>query len=172
MGIIAMNALAGAQDLSHTERLVLWALALNADDGPYRTFQSIATLAHNTGLSDRTVQRSIVGLERRGFLTCQRGTGRGHATVYTINTDRMTFKPRAVKGVTSCHPSPVDNPAERVTAGPVKGDRIGVKGDTSCHPTLTPNTDSKSAQVRDEQPKRRDVQTPLQALAAAKAMVR
>ena len=120
-------ALGMREGLSSAGKSVLIALASYADmQGS--CFPSVARLANDTRLSERGCQRAITELEAGQFISVDRKTGRGHASVYRLALDR---KEQTVKGdkvtpikalqmVSSRHPFP----SERVTPCRVKGDKV------------------------------------------------
>ena len=116
MSIKIMTAV-WAVDLPHSEKIVLLALADNANDEG-ACYPSVATLMQKCGMSDRSIQRSIVRLHELGHLTCHYRTGR--STVYTVHPrqavtpDRLS-PPTQRRGTpdtvsppppTLCHPTP------------------------------------------------------------------
>lgn len=54
--------------ISPKDKLVLLSLASHADDAKRQAWPSVATMAFQTGLSRRSVQRSLRNLERLGIL--------------------------------------------------------------------------------------------------------
>lgn len=55
---------------------------INTQDG--RAWPSHATLAETTGLNERTVTRGLKALVARGYLSLEKGNGRGRCNVYTF----------------------------------------------------------------------------------------
>jgi len=108
------------QDLSPTDKLVLIGIANHDGDGG--SWPSIATLAMYAGVSERTVQRSIVALETRRLIDVQTNAG---GTMHTRNDRRPNYytinRPR--HGVTSTTPRS-DNGVTPVTP----------RGDTAMSP--------------------------------------
>ena len=71
------------------EKLLAVKLADNAADNGCHIFPSVATLARQTGQSERTVQYQLKRMMQRGWLMLVRyaGGGRGHAREYRINPE-------------------------------------------------------------------------------------
>jgi hypothetical protein len=71
------------------EKLLAVKLADNAHDNGCHIFPSVATLARQTGQSERTVQYQLKRMMQRGWLMLVRyaGGGRGHAREYRINPE-------------------------------------------------------------------------------------
>lgn len=89
------------------EANVLAHLANHANDDGQSCYPSIARVARMCRISDRSVQRAIVELEKEGWLTVVRGTGKGNFSQYTLNVAKL----------------------QRVTSTPSKGDIDDTKGD-------------------------------------------
>ncbi len=87
-------ALGMREGLTSTTKAVLVALASYANSKG-SCFPSIQRIADDTRLSERSCQKAIPELEAGGFLTVNRNTGRGHASVYQLNLRRPID---AVKG--------------------------------------------------------------------------
>ncbi len=132
-------ALATREGLTATTKAVLVALAARADPKGC-CYPSIDRIADDTRLSARACQKAIPDLEAGGFLTVNRNTGRGHASVYMLNLKRPTDPIKGARRspisderrVQQVHPLPVErvhdvhplNPAtkaERVNVVRVKG---------------------------------------------------
>ncbi|OJH45172.1 helix-turn-helix domain-containing protein [Paracoccus sp. SM22M-07] len=73
-------------DLGPTPRLVMLALADHAD-GRGQCYPSVERICARTGLSDRAVQKNIKSLIDAGWLTIQKGGGRGRANAYLVNAN-------------------------------------------------------------------------------------
>jgi hypothetical protein len=65
---VAKRALLDSKDLRPTERLVLLAVALHADDAGRNAFPSVDTVADYANVSRRTVQRALARLVELGHL--------------------------------------------------------------------------------------------------------
>lgn len=68
---------------------VLVCLASHSNDDGQSCFPSIPRIAKMTRRSERTVQRAIVSLEEGGWLTVERGTGKGNPSQYAINVAKL-----------------------------------------------------------------------------------
>lgn len=99
---------------------------INTQDG--RAWPSHATLAEASGLNERTVTRGLKALVARGYLSLEKGSGRGSCNVYT-------FKPVDA----DVAPLPTDGPAP--VEAPEKGDKSyrepERKGDKSYRERVT-----------------------------------
>lgn len=111
---------------------VLVCLASHSNDDGKSCFPSIPRIAKMTRRSERTVQRAIVSLEESGWLTVERGTGKGNPSHYAINVAKLkgcqpvTLSKEDGEG---CQPRP-----QRVTPTTAKGDTVTPKGDTHDKP--------------------------------------
>lgn len=76
--------------LSSTARLVALTLSLHMNERGASCFPSVATLAKETGLSDRSVQKSIALLEADGWLEVKQG-GSPRGGRRAANTYRAAF---------------------------------------------------------------------------------
>lgn len=65
------------------ERYVYLALADNANEEGF-AWPSLPTIAEKTRLSESTVRRSVLGLEKGGWLTVFRGNGAGNKSQYRL----------------------------------------------------------------------------------------
>ena len=83
------SAAAWDADLEVTAKLVLLALADWANDDGL-CWPSVAALVARTGVSDRTVQRTLRGLAEDGYVVAEGVGGRGtsHPTRSTTRTTR------------------------------------------------------------------------------------
>lgn len=80
-------------EVPHAEQWVLLALADHADDSG-EGHPGIPYLAWKVGYSERSVQRALHELGRRGFLRATRGpSGRGHYDYYQITLSEAPSKP-------------------------------------------------------------------------------
>lgn len=106
-----------------TDRFVLVALANYASDEGV-AWPSVAILASDLALSTRQVQRALARLETDGTVAIERGTGRGHASIYTINLDALATGKKD------------DIATSRIRAGlsTQKGDISDEKGDITVSP--------------------------------------
>ncbi|GBD22997.1 hypothetical protein HRbin29_00647 [bacterium HR29] len=128
--LTALRAILDAPDLTANQRLVLVALLRFADERG-ECFPAVATLASRTGLSERTVQRTLRELEKLGLVAVEERRGRTRTSTYRLCLE-------AGKGVTV---TPFEGPkrcqgdGEKVSGATKKG----VSGDRKrCHSdTLT-----------------------------------
>lgn len=86
---IALQKLVWKLDIPPSEKLVLLRLADYASDKDQRAYPSVATLAEDTGLSERQVQRYLSSSVDAGFVTIEENPygGRGKTRTY-----RFTLK--------------------------------------------------------------------------------
>jgi hypothetical protein len=101
---IRLMSLVFESNIEPNDKLVLLAMADYAADNGTQIFPSIETLVHKTSLSERTVQRSLRDLEAQELIVvvANAGGGRGKATNYMINVDKLKGVSRApfeIKGV-------------------------------------------------------------------------
>jgi hypothetical protein len=108
---MSIKLLAQAWDvqLPHPEKLVLLALADNANDEGY-CWPSVPNVAHKCGLEDRSVRRMVARLARRGHVTVQQ-RHRRTADGRVLNTsNNYLVHPRA--------PAAPPDPGSGPTPGP------------------------------------------------------
>lgn len=117
-----MSAAWTAAVISHTAKIVLLALADNANDSGV-CWPSIPKIADRCSLDARTVFRAIATLEGGGHLTTQSRPGK--ATIYRVHPKQT---PDRVSGV----PPTQSNPRQAVTPTPVTESGVPL---TACHPT-------------------------------------
>lgn len=75
------GAIAGS-DLESTTRLVAWGLSLHMSERGDSCFPSVNTIARETALDPRTVQRHLRLLRDAGWLAIKAGGGRGKSNTY------------------------------------------------------------------------------------------
>jgi hypothetical protein len=80
---IKLMTLVWELDLSPGEKLVLLALADQANDEGRQCWPSVATIAHRSGQGERTVRRAFAELEKKGHLT--RDHRDGNSTQYHVH---------------------------------------------------------------------------------------
>jgi len=81
--LVAMRFIIRELEAPPLEKLLMLALLSHAD-GEGHCFPSVATLAAETGISRRTVQRLLRRLERAGLLRITPGQGRRHPSSYRL----------------------------------------------------------------------------------------
>lgn len=126
---------------SHTQKLVLLALADNANDQG-KCWPSVSTIARKCQLSRRSVFREIIRLEKAKLLRSESGGGRksNHYSL-TITGDNLspvttchrTHDRESPPPVTTCHPSG-DNRSPK----PSENHQVTIKGKEDT-PRLFPN---------------------------------
>ncbi len=133
------------------DRLVLLAIADSADHDGTNAFPAIETLMRKTGLSRRSVQRSIRNTEQRGELRIELNAGLGHRPDRRSNmfTVLMDGTPRSSsEAERGARLTPRDeNGAPNTTERGAKYDRTGRHTDalSVLDPSLEPSLDSKHA---------------------------
>lgn len=86
--------------LAPTQRHVALTLSMHMNERGGSCFPGIDTLAEETGLDARTVQRALRVLADSGWLSVERGGGRGRSNRYTaIVPQRVADDPRISAGV-------------------------------------------------------------------------
>ncbi|WP_425506165.1 helix-turn-helix domain-containing protein [Sphingomonas aerophila] len=109
------------RDLSATEKHVLLVLALRADIGTRRCTPSIATLAADTGLTERSVQRAMKSLKDAGHITRFERPGRG--LIYTVHpcsaASGLSETPRASEPRLTVTPD-IESPGHSVAEPPTQ----------------------------------------------------
>ena len=75
-------------DLQAPRKMVLLALADNANDEGTNCYPSVGTIVEKCSLSERTVQGHLQALEETGLI--QRKERSGRSTHYTLNVERIT----------------------------------------------------------------------------------
>src|SRR5690606_1792305 len=105
-------------------RLVLLAIADNADDAGSNAWPSVRTLAHKTRLDARTVQRVVRRLCEGGHLKVTPSAGRGGANLYQVVMHHQPAATNPPDPVDKAVDSPVDNhgdPRQAATPGKLPG---------------------------------------------------
>lgn len=139
-------------------KVVLLKLCDHAHDDGTNIYPSVARIAHETEVSERTVQRILAGFVETGLLSVidNESGGRGRTKNYTLCLNRLYELVMEIKGdsVTpfndGAHPglkgdsvTPFEEekgdsvtPFERVKGdkSSIKGDKSALKGDRACHP--------------------------------------
>lgn len=77
------------QGISRAERIVLMVICRFAADDTLRACPSMPTIAKQSRLSKRQVQRIIPALIRSGHIQREIGKGIGRKSLYTINLAKM-----------------------------------------------------------------------------------
>lgn len=119
-------------DLPHTEKIVLLALADNANDEGH-CYPSIATLIKKCGLSERSVQSMITRLEEAGHVACQGRTGR--STIYAVHP-RIDCTPAGRAPRTDCTPPRTDCGGTPAGRAPTPAGRAPI---TITQPSVEPS---------------------------------
>lgn len=122
---IAQAVYRSTADLTATETLLLYTLAGAAKDPRTLPSPSVSRLADRSRLAERTVLRTIAGLEARGIITIsKRRTPTGKAcNVYVINRNMLGQQAAVLESVTPDLESYNNNKPDRMS--PM----------TVCHPT-------------------------------------
>ncbi len=119
----------GPEDAAQCEVLVC--LANHCDDNGKSCYPSIARIARMSRRSERTVSRVIAALEEDGWITVERGAGRGVMSRYQIELGRL----KRCHGVTF---SGDEAAAEKVTSVQEKVTSTTQKGDIHDNPPHPP----------------------------------
>lgn len=120
------------------DRLVLLAIADNANDQGGNAYPSVQTLRLKAKISERTVQRAVRRLVELGELRVRAGAGQNGVNVYTV-----VMTPRPVVTPSDSHP---------VTESPVKGD-VETPGGV---------TETEGGVTQSDPPRHADTQTVLE----------
>lgn len=124
-----------ATPLERSPKVVLLNLIFHADKEG-RCFPSAALIAHETGLSGRTVRRAIQALNRLGYIDVkgQKKNGLQTSNLYRLNVGHLhkevtPFRTDTVSGVTECHSVENESPGHSAmtTRHPM----------TPCHPGVS-----------------------------------
>ena len=111
-------------DLQAPRKMVLLALADNANDEGTNCFPSVATIVEKCSMSERTVQGHLQALEETGLI--QRKERSGRSTHYTLNVERISALALARKREKASQRLKI-NPEEP----PIQGEVIHNTGATS-----------------------------------------
>ncbi|WP_211149160.1 helix-turn-helix domain-containing protein [Fluviibacter phosphoraccumulans] len=111
-------------DLLAPRKMVLLALADNANDEGTNCFPSVATIVEKCSMSERTVQGHLQSLEENGLI--QRKERSGRSTHYTLNVERISALALARKREKASQRLKI-NPEEP----PIQGEVIHNTGATS-----------------------------------------
>lgn len=106
-----------ATPLERSPKVVLLNLIFHADKNG-ECFPSAALIAHETGLSGRTVRRAIQDLNRLGYIDVrgQKKNGLQTSNRYRLNVGHLheevkPFRTDTMSGVTQCHTEKDESPA-------------------------------------------------------------
>lgn len=83
-----------------TEKIILLKLADCASDDGRNAYPTVARIAAETGVCERTVQYTLRRLEEHGYLSIQQESGRHRATSYQLNMGALDAPLRARMGAT------------------------------------------------------------------------
>lgn len=121
-----------------SERMLLLALADNANDAGGRCFPSVETLARKCCLSERQVQRVLRSLEEGGWILVEFGNGRHGTNQYQIVIEKVAYTP-PVSSTTpgGDEPAGVTSATAGVTSATEKGDTHVTR--TTREPSLEPS---------------------------------
>ena len=118
---------------------VLLRLASHCNDQGKQCFPSIEEVAKKVRRSERTVSRSIAQLEIDGWITVERGVGKGNVSQYVVNVALLKRRQAdAFREEERGQPR-----QEKVTADPRKGD----SGDNPPYPLLGRNVKETSEET-------------------------
>lgn len=139
MSVYIMVPVFETTQLTSTEKLVALSMADNARQDGSDAFPSISTTARKTGLSDRTIQRTLQSLVKKGVLKVQKEATPDRPTTYQflLSDDRKSLSIDVNRGVMV---SPPEELGVTLTTG---GGDIDDRG--GCHSvTLTVNETSNN----------------------------
>lgn len=152
MSIRVMDRVWSYSQAKGIDRLVLLAIADHASDDGSNAWPSIATLARKTGVSGRTVQRSIQRLVEMGELSYKSPNGKTHQFRVLIKgvTDshpRQSVTPDTVPPPTDSHPRQAVTPDTVSPEGwqPVTPGGDAVSPEPSLEPTTEPSIEPSSS---------------------------
>lgn len=114
------------------ELLVALKVADHAEHDGTRVWPAVASLALHTRQSERTVQRALRAMEKKGWLILVKETTgkKGDTRMYRIPVENIPLD--VVVRVTNCHPSPVDKlPTTGDTKRKVRVTNAALTGDTA-----------------------------------------
>lgn len=123
MSVRVMSWIWDNSDTIGTARLLLLAIADNADHDGRNAWPSIATLVRKTRLSERTIQRTVKELEAGGHIELIRGGGRGNTHLFRVLMEpRQPDTPPEPPEVPTKHDRPLPpDQAETDETGHIKG---------------------------------------------------
>lgn len=141
MSISIMSAVWQLQDLSHTEKLVLLALADNANDEGV-CWPAVDTLSRKCSLNKSTISEVIDRLNDYGFV--QRKKRFSASVIYTVSVPAVKWGERLMAS-----PSPVSGPAvsnhhRTIINKPIEGTSLFVDAMPNEKPPATESNDAKS----------------------------
>lgn len=146
---IKIMTLAWQTQLPSTEKLVLLALADNANDEG-QCFPSVPTLVAKCGMGERTVQGVISRLRDDGHLTCHYRTGR--STVYIVHP---VLTPAAAAPPQNTHPAsaaPYPRSSRTPTPAAAAPTPAAAAPITITQPSCEPSLNRQSARKRASTP--------------------
>jgi hypothetical protein len=111
----------GPGAVTSSERLVLYALAWHADDAGLNAWPSVPTLARETSLTPRAVQKVLRRLNAKGVLFVQARAARGSVR-YGVDLQVLDRERAASAGAVDCEPGSQSGHVETpITANHVQG---------------------------------------------------
>jgi hypothetical protein len=157
MSIRVMTAVWDNTPYEGGELLVLLALADWADDQG-RCWPSVPSIAQKARMKERQVYNILRKFRADEVIQCEQGGGRGHSTVYLINTAKIagfrsqakTLQPSAVKPCTAVH----ENPALECKSPrpPIRKNRQGTVSEPSIKTNLSPTPFQERKGARSQDP--------------------
>jgi hypothetical protein len=146
------------RELNPVEQLVLLSLGDHAQHDGTGIRPSVALTAWKTGLSERTVQRVVRKMRRRGVLVEAKPAGRHRPTEYRMRLEvlprKLPLRPSDEKGDAAPPISEVGvtAPAPRGDARDARGDTRGARGDTAVapEPSYEPSGESSRKSSRED----------------------
>lgn len=138
-------------------RMVLVAIAHHAHDDGTGAWPCLATLAKESGLSIRQVQRAIADLEEAGALAVKRGTGR-RASRYTVLGIQPSLLDEGVENAVENRAEAAAHVTPGVTSATSRGDTHVTQ--TYKEPSLNLKDETASAAREPQEPYELEVLVP------------
>jgi hypothetical protein len=148
MSIKQLNAAWQTQTETHTQKLVLLALADNANDHGH-CWPSVLTIAAKCQLTKQAVLKQIKGLERAGLLQTSRANGRSNRYILVMQPVNEDYRSTAFTGKQDLPPPVNEDYRHRSTAFTQP---VNVVYPNHQEPSVEPSIEPKKARKQPEPP--------------------
>jgi hypothetical protein len=140
------------RDITPTEKLVMLVVASHRNEETGRCFPSQSLVAEKSGLTDRTVRRSLTSLEEKGLISRAKQTGKSDEIFFPTTPDTETATPDTVSAYPgrSFLPPRTQCPTNR--EGNIEINKEGNKGNKEVNIEAPKKVTSKTRMPKDWKP--------------------